>query len=243
MTLTRVYHPDPVQPGSEFALGEQAAHHLARVLRIREREALVVFDGTGGEWRGVVAAIGKAGVRVRVTAFDPVERESPLAVTLAQVVSAGERMDFTVQKAVELGVARIQPLQAGHAKVRLSGERAERRVAHWQRVVASACEQCGRNRVPEVAALDELLPWAAAPAPGVLRLLLTPHAGEPLSAMPKPQMPVVLAAGAEAGFTADEEEFILSRGFTPVRLGPRILRTETAAMAALAAMQALWGDL
>jgi len=238
-----VYHPGVLQPGAEVDLGEQAAHHLLRVLRVREGEPLTVFDGSGGEWRALITTVARGVVRVRPTEFDPVDRESPLDITLGQVISSGDRMDFTVQKSVELGVRCVRPLQSERGKVRLSGDRAERRVEHWRRVAEAACEQCGRNRVPEVQSIEPLLPWADVCPKTSLRLLLTPHRGEALSALAKPEGPVVLVAGAEGGLAEDEEEFVLSRGFQPVRLGPRVLRTETAAVAALAAMQALWGDL
>jgi 16S rRNA (uracil1498-N3)-methyltransferase len=164
-------------------------------------------------------------------------------VTLAQAVSSGERMDYTIQKAVELGVSAIQPLMAERCVVRLSGERAAKRVAHWQAVVAAACEQCGRNRVPVVQPLLSLRDWldGAATAGGV-RLLLAPDGPAMLRQMPRPSAMVTVLTGPEGGFTATEAEDAVRAGFQPLRLGPRVLRTETAAVALLAAMQALWGD-
>lgn len=170
-----------------------------------------------------------------------VERESPLDVTLAQAVSSGERMDFTLQKAVELGVRAIQPLASERSVVKLAGERADKRVAHWQGVVNAACEQSGRNRVPVVAPIQPFLHWLGTPHPG-LNLLLSPQADAPLSALPRPEGPITLLIGPEGGFGRNEVEAALSVGFTPVRLGARILRTETAALATLATMHALWGD-
>jgi 16S rRNA (uracil1498-N3)-methyltransferase len=242
MRLPRVYHPGPLQVGRVTALDEAGSNHLVRVLRMRVGDRLIVFDGSGGEYRGAIEGVARAGVRVRIERHDPVERESALQVGLAQVVSAGERMDFTVQKAVELGAAWIQPLTARRAKVRLEPARAERRVTHWQRVAIAACEQCGRNRVPSVRPLLELYDWLGTLAGTERGMLLDPDAALPLSAAERPAGELLLLAGAEAGFDPEESALLQDRGFLAVRLGPRVLRTETAALAALAAMQALWGD-
>jgi 16S rRNA (uracil1498-N3)-methyltransferase len=164
---------------------------------------------------------------------------------LGQALSSGERMDYTVQKAVELGVTAIHPLAAARSVVRLAGERAEKRVAHWQAVAVSACEQSGRNRVPPVAPVAELAAWLERPpagGAGALRLLLSPAGATRLRELPRPAASIILLAGPEGGFTPEEEAAVLNCGFIPVRLGPRVLRTETAAVAALAALQALWGD-
>ena len=180
---------------------------------------------------------------MRCESYDPVERESPLRVGLAQVISSGERMEFTVQKAVELGVAWIQPLTARRGKVRLKDERAERRTLHWQRIVIAACEQCGRNRVPLVHPIADLTQWLGAMTADGLRLVLEPDADPHLSKIPRIDGELILLAGGESGFAAEDIEAAVLRGFKPVRLGPRTLRTETAGLTALAALQALWGDL
>jgi 16S rRNA (uracil1498-N3)-methyltransferase len=177
---------------------------------------------------------------VDVLQHRPVERESPLAVTLVQGVSAGEKMDFTVQKATELGVAAVQPVVAARSTGRIAGERAESKRAHWRRVAVAACEQCGRNRVPEVRPVLPLAQLCAA-APAGSKLLLSPLARQGLRGA-RLDGAVALAAGPEAGFTAEEEALLAEAGFVPVRLGPRVLRTETAALAALAALNALAGD-
>jgi 16S rRNA (uracil1498-N3)-methyltransferase len=231
-----------LQVGRLVTLDETASGHLTRVLRMRVGDALVLFDGSGGEYRGIIEAAARAGVRVRLERHDAIERETPLQVGLAQVVSAGERMDFTVQKAVELGVAWIQPLTARRAKVRLDAARGERRVAHWQRVAIAACEQCGRNRVPQVRPLAELNDWLGTLSGVERAILLEPRAGLRLSQLERPAGKLVLLAGAEAGFDPEETALLEQRGFLAVGLGPRVLRTETAALAALAAMQALGGD-
>lgn len=209
---------------------------------MRPGDAVVLFDGAGGEHHGTLACVDRSLVRVRLSTLDPIERESLLAIGLAQVVSAGERMELTIQKAVELGVAWIQPLAAQRAKVRLSGERAERRVAHWQRVVESACEQSGRNRVPRVHPVLDFYAWLAQMPPAQSRLLLDPTADRKLSEAGPLTGEVTLLAGGESGFAPEEAEAAGRYGFFPVRLGPRVLRTETAGLAALAALQALWGD-
>lgn len=233
-----------MQVGRDVTLDRAASHHLARVLRIAVGDAVILFDGTGGEHRGVVRTKERDAVRVRSEAYAPVERESPLRIGLAQVISSGERMEFTVQKAVELGVAWIQPLTARLGKVRLKDERAERRTLHWQRIVIAACEQCGRNRVPVVRPIADLIDWLGVVERGPRRLVLEPRSEQRLCALaPIDGEDVIVLAGGESGFAGEDVEAAVLSGFTPVRLGPRTLRTETAGLAALAAMQALWGDL
>jgi 16S rRNA (uracil1498-N3)-methyltransferase len=243
MSLTRVYHSAHLQVGRDVTLDRGASHHLARVLRVSAGDPVVLFDGSGGEYRGIVRSSDRDAVRIRCESFDPVERESPLDVGLAQVISSGERMEFAVQKAVELGVAWIQPLTARRGKVRLTDERAERRTVHWQRIVVAACEQCGRNRVPLVRPIADLMHWLGAVTGEGLRLVLEPQADERLSQIARTDGELIVLAGGESGFAAEDIEAALLRGFKPVRLGPRTLRTETAGLAALAALQALWGDL
>jgi 16S rRNA (uracil1498-N3)-methyltransferase len=242
MRSPRVYHPDQLQVGRDTTLAESASHHLGRVLRMKAGDPVVLFDGTGGEYHGTIRGVERSGVRVRVQSFDPVERESSLSIGLVQAVSAGERMEFTLQKAVELGVAWIQPIMTRRSKVRLEGERADKRVLHWQRVVNAACEQCGRNRVPPVRPLFEFTAWLAEPPVAAHRLLLAPEAPQRLSEFGPLSGEVELLAGAEAGFEDEETMLAAQYGFLPVRLGPRVLRTETAGLAMLAALQALWGD-
>lgn len=242
MSAPRFYCPD-IPSGSGFAdLPEQAAHHAARVLRLKVGDQVSVFNGCGGEGEARITAIGKHSVAVEIAAWRETERESPLQVTLAQAISAGEKMDYTLQKAVELGIAAIQPLASERSVVRLAGERAEKRVAHWQGVVISACEQSGRNRVPAVAPIRPLVDWLAGQEGPGLRLMLAPGAASRLHDLIRPAGPVTLLVGPEGGFSPAEAGLALRFGFTPVRLGARVLRTETAALAALAAIQTLWGD-
>jgi 16S rRNA (uracil1498-N3)-methyltransferase len=243
MVAPRFHVPQPLAERMRLALPEAAAHHATRVLRLRTGDAVTLFDGRGGEYAARVAAIGKRDVEVDVGHHDPVERESPLAVTLVQALSSGERMDVTIQKAVELGVARIVPVASERGVVRLQGERADKRVAHWRQIAVSACEQCGRNRIPEVSAICPLATWLAGADSGVARWMLTPGAAVALRDLPRPDRPIELLVGPEGGFTPEEEDQARRAGFAPVRLGPRVLRTETAAPALLAALLALWGDL
>jgi 16S rRNA (uracil1498-N3)-methyltransferase len=241
--LNRIYFSDPIPEHGRCRLPPAKAHHIAHVLRLAAGDAVVLFDGRGGAWDGRIAAIARGEVEVQIGGARAEDRESPLVVTLAQAVSSGERMDYTVQKAVELGVHAIQPLLAERCVVRLSGERAHKRVAHWQAVASSACEQCGRNTVPEVRPLIGLREWlsGAAAAPG-LRLLLAPQATLRLHELERPAGGVTLLAGPEGGFAAGEIDDVLRAGFRTLRLGPRVLRSETAAVAALAALQLRWGD-
>jgi 16S rRNA (uracil1498-N3)-methyltransferase len=241
MSAPRFFLDQPLAPGARFSLPPAPARHAARALRLAVDDVITLFNGRGGEYAARIERINKDEVAVAVTGFADVERESRLQIMLAQGISSGERMDYTLQKAVELGVAAIQPIAAKRSVVKLAGERADRRVAHWQGVVASACEQCGRNRVPGVAAPLGLAQWLGDHGGGRL-LFLSPLAERRLADLPPPAATDCLVAGPEGGFEADEIAALRAAGAIPVRLGPRVLRTETAALAALAAMQTLWGD-
>ena len=241
MNQPRFYCREALSPGAHVDLPEPVARHAVRVLRLPPGAAVVLFDGRGGEYDARIERIERGRVVAALGAWRDVERESGLAVTLIQAVQAGEKMDYTVQKAVELGVSHIVPVDSRRSVTRLSGERAARRVAHWQGVAAAACEQCGRNQVPQLAPLEKLENWLARPANGTLRLILAPDAEQALVDLP-PVNNVQMLIGAEGGL--DPQEIVAAQqvGFRAVRMGPRILRTETAGLAALAAMQALWGD-
>ena len=239
--MPRFFVPDPPREHAIFILPEASAHHAARVLRLAVGDALVLFDGSGCEWPVQIARIDRHGVVVQVGEGLQVQRESPLKVTLIQGISSGERMDFTLQKAVELGVSHIQPVSTVRSVVRLSGERALKRQQHWQQLVIAACEQCGRNVIPEVAAVMPLVDVLGQALAG-LRLLLDPLGALSLHELDVPDQPVRLLAGPEGGFDPAERALALQNGFIGVRLGPRVLRTETAALAAISAMQVLWGD-
>jgi 16S rRNA (uracil1498-N3)-methyltransferase len=240
----RLYVPGELAAGSTCVLPPAQAHHAARVLRLRAGEPVTLFNGDGGEYAAVIARIARDRVALDVGARAEIDREAALAVTLEQAISSGERMDFTVQKAVELGVVAIRPLTTTRSVVRLAADRAERRVAHWQTVANHACEQCGRNRVPAVAPVAALHEWltGAARAPGILSVVLSARGTCRLRDLARPHGAITLLAGPEGGFTPEEERIAEQAGCLPVRLGPRVLRTETAALAAIAAMHALWGD-
>jgi 16S rRNA (uracil1498-N3)-methyltransferase len=241
MNLPRFYCREALSPGAHVELPEPVARHAVRVLRMPPGAAMVLFDGRGGEYLAHIERIERDRVHVELGAWQDVERESPLDITLVQALQAGDKMDFTIQKAVELGVRAIVPVDSRRSVMRLSGERAGKRVAHWQGVVASACEQSGRNQVPNVAPLEKLENWLSRPSTATLRLMLAPGAKLSLAAIP-PVGQVQLLIGAEGGL--DPQEMIAAGqvGFQAVSLGPRVLRTETAGLAALAAMQVLWGD-
>ncbi|MGA7178882.1 MAG: 16S rRNA (uracil(1498)-N(3))-methyltransferase [Thiobacillaceae bacterium] len=241
MAIARFFIPLPLGPGMRFSLPPGPARHGAKALRLKAGDGITLFNGEGGECLARIERIVEDELFVSVIGCGGMERESNLDIRLAQGISSGERMDYTLQKSVELGVAAIQPLALRRSVVKLSTERAERRVNHWQGVVIAACEQSGRNRVPEVAKPLDLPHWLAARPEGV-RLLLSPESEQTLKHLAVPQGPVWLMAGPEGGFEPDEAKLAVQNGFVPVRLGPRILRTETAALAAISAMQMLWGD-
>lgn len=241
----RFHLPGPLAPGAETTLPPDTAHHAIRVLRLSPEDPVILFDGQGGEYLGRVTGVARGEVRVLAATHRPVEREAPVPVTLVQGISSGERMDYTVRKSVELGVARVVPVFTRRSVVKLGAERGERRRQHWQQLAVAACEQCGRNTVPVVDDLADFADWLSGlekPLECERRLTLSPLADGGLRAIQPVPAGVVLLVGPEGGLERGELELARSRGFEAVRLGPRILRTETAAVAALAAMQALWGD-
>lgn len=242
--MTRLYFPGEIADHGECHVVAGQAHHVIHVLRLQTGAPLTLFDGRGVEYAALIRRIDKSGLTLTVTARRMVSRESPLDVVLAQGISSGERMDYTVQKCVELGITAIQPLITQRSVVRLTSERADKRVAHWQSVAAAACEQCGRNLLPAVLPVQPLMKWLGAPGNGSegARYLLSPRAQTRLRELERPPSSVTLLVGPEGGWNPDETTAALGAGFTPLTLGPRVLRTETAAAAALAAMQAVWGD-
>ena len=242
--MPRFYCDLHLAPDHVVALPDAVARHAVGVLRLRVGEAVTLFNGDGAEYPGVLESCGGKGATVRlITRLEPA-RESPLQVHLAQGISSGERMDYTLQKAVELGISAIQPLMMRRTLVRLSEDKAIRRRAHWQGVVNSACEQCGRNVLPAVAEIEEFVAWqrGLCAEAETLKLLLDPEGDACLRDLPSPTSPILLLAGPEGGLDAAERKLARAAGFHGLRLGPRVLRTETAALAALAAMQAVWGD-
>lgn len=237
--MPRFYLDSALRAGTSVLLPEDSAHHAAHVLRVQAGEEITLFNGKGGEFAARIASIQRLKVLVDVLAHKAVERESPLRVSLVQGVSAGERMDFTVRKGVELGVVEIQPVLAASSVARPKGERAAARQAHWQKIAIAACEQCGRNQIPTV---HPTMPASDYAGGNGTKLLLSPASELRFSQVVKDGSEFTIAAGPEAGFNAIEEGAFLSAGFVPVRLGARVLRTETAGIAALAALNALRGD-
>ncbi|HOX88175.1 MAG TPA: 16S rRNA (uracil(1498)-N(3))-methyltransferase [Burkholderiaceae bacterium] len=239
MSTPRFFVDAALEPGAHLALPERVAHHALRVLRLAPGSALVLFNGRGGEAQATLEIAGPR-AWARITQWHGVERESGLDLTLIQAIVAADKLDWVVEKATELGVARIVLVPAARSVVRLSGERLERRLAHWRDIALAACAQCGRNRVPEILAEADLRAACAASA-ARHRYVLAPVASDArLSAAPGDAL--ALAVGPEGGFTPDELGVARAAGFTALRLGPRVLRTETAGLAALAACQALAGD-
>jgi 16S rRNA (uracil1498-N3)-methyltransferase len=240
--IPRFHCPFPLAPGATVDLPPEAAHHATKVLRMDEGDGVILFDGRGGEWFGTLRRVGKT-MAVALESYDDEDRQAPISITLAQGLPAADKMDWIVQKSVELGVAGIAPVACRRSLIRLSGERMERRIAHWQAVAVAACEQCRRNRVPEVAPLVDLPQFLGGNAgDNGMRLVLAPGAATRLAELPKPDGPVILLIGPEGGFEDGELAAAVSTGFRAVSMGPRVLRTETAGLAALAAMMALWGD-
>lgn len=242
MAAPRFFCDARLGPGAQIDLPDNAAHHAQRVLRLKAGDRIVLFNGDGHDYDCELMRVAKDGVAARVMSLIAVERESPLQITLAQCISSGDRMDLTLQKSVELGIARIQPLAAERSVVKLSGERAEKRVQHWQNVVTSACEQSGRAFVPEVLPPIPFMQWLGLQNDFTLKLMLNPFTERRLHDLARPPGPICLLIGCEGGFAPAEVTAALNAGFTDVRLGPRILRTETAGLAALTALQTLWGD-
>lgn len=242
MRIPRIFQPQSLASGQSLELDAQATAHLTRVLRLKAGDELVLFNGEGGEFAARIEALEKRAAVVRVGEFRGRELESPLELVLVQGVSRGERMDYTVQKAVELGVARIVPVITSRTVVNLKDERRERRQEHWQMVAAGACEQSGRNRVPVVAPVVAFERWLAATPPAGLKLVLHHRAEQGLGGMTRPAGPVTLLIGPEGGLSPQEIDAARAAGFLPLCLGPRVMRTETAAVAALAVLQWRWGD-
>ena len=242
MRLTRVYVEAPLETGTRLRLEGSAAGHVTRVLRLRVGAALTLFNGAGGEYEASIDKAHGEALTVAVGTHHALERESPLPVTLVQGVSRGERMDLVVQKATELGVARLVPVITERGVVKLDAHQADRKLLHWRAIVVAACEQCGRNRLPEVLAPVGLREFLRAAPEGGTRLMLSPHAARGLSELGRAAAVTVLI-GPEGGLSEAEQQAAAQAGFEAVRLGPRVLRTETAALTALALLQRQWGDL
>jgi 16S rRNA (uracil1498-N3)-methyltransferase len=239
--VSRFHCSEPLPESGQWPLPEAVAHHAVRVLRLSAGARIVLFDGRGGEVEATLEGHGKRWSAVLGERRE-VERESPLGVVLVQALASADKMDWVVQKAVELGVSAIVPVRASRSVLKLSGERAEKRVAHWREVAVSACEQSGRNRIPAVSPIIDLAEHLAAPGEGARKLLLDPLDGRRLADLGAPGASVQLLVGPEGGWSEDELTACRKAGCEGLTLGPRVLRTETAGLAAIAAMQLLWGD-
>jgi 16S rRNA (uracil1498-N3)-methyltransferase len=240
--LNRVFIDAPLAPGARVTLSGSAAGHVTRVLRLRAGEALTLFNGSGGEFSATLASASDKAVVAAVGAQQRIERESPLALTLAQGVSRGERMDLVVQKATELGVAGLIPVLTERSVVRLDAAQAARKLEHWRAIAIAACEQSGRNRPPQVAAPVPLNEWLRSAAATATKLLLSPSVALRVPDIAPPAGAVLILIGPEGGLTPEEQGRALAAGFIGVRMGPRVLRTETAAIAALTLLQREFGD-
>jgi 16S rRNA (uracil1498-N3)-methyltransferase len=238
--MPRFYCPLPLVPGLVVDLPEAVAHHL-HVVRQQAGAQLTLFNGDGGQYRATLQEVGKRRASAQVDAFEAVDVELGYAITLAQALPEASKMDWIIEKAVELGVAAIVPLAAQRCVTRLSGERAEKRHAHWQGVIVAASEQSGRNRLAALASLDDFSKWLAQPS-AALRILLSPRGTQTLAgwAGAHAAQDVTLMVGPEGGFSPAEEDAAIAAGALPLAMGPRILRTETAGLAALATISALW---
>lgn len=241
--IPRVHLQHTPEVGEQALLAPEQSHHLCRVLRARAGDSVQLFDGNGGRFAAILEQPSASAARVRVVRIETPGAESPLRVTLAQCVSGAEKMDWTIEKAVELGVASIQPLFSQRSIVRLDEARALRRAEHWRRLTVAACAQCGRDRLPVLAAPLPLDAWLAHRPAGDPGLVLAPAAALPLSRLEGPLHAVDVLVGPEAGLTTEELAAAQAAGLVAVSLGPRVLRTETAGLTAIAVLQARFGDL
>lgn len=239
--MPRFYVDFALSPDSVVKLPDDVVRHL-NVLRVKNTEEIVLFNGNGKVYPALPEVLEKRRASVRILREEATDNESPLNITLVQAVSAAERMDFTLQKSVELGVAEIRPVISERCVVRLSGERAEKRVARWQEIVVSACEQSGRNIVPKVLPLTTYVQALQQLPQETTKLLMSLNRAQKLSDVQPQSGKVVFMVGPEGGWTEKEEQQAFDAGFQSVTLGKRVLRTETASLAAIAAMQTLWGD-
>jgi len=244
----RFYHPAEMSIGQLVELSLENKHHATRVLRLKKGNPIILFNGRGGEFSGHIDHITRSSTIACIEAYHDEECESSLHIELAQALCVNEKMDWIVQKAVELGAACIQPVMTARSIVHLSDERSSKRLQHWHKIVIAACEQCGRNRLPEILPLITLPEWLSRKKTNYsskdLHLVLSTTTTQSLRniAAPSAHANVALVIGPEGGFTEDEEAAIFHAGFLPLRLGQRVMRTETAALAAIAALQAVWGD-
>ncbi len=242
MRIPRIYHPELLPSQGCIQLDEDAAHHVGRVMRMQAGQELSLFDGSNAEFSATITDVSKKNVTVEIHDRQEKNLESPLDIHLGQVISRGDKMEFTIQKSVELGVNTITPLISERCGVKLNAERFEKKLAQWQKIVISACEQCGRNTIPVIRPVMKLEDWCAE-EDGSLKLNLHPRAKYSINTLPEPVEKVRLLIGPEGGLSAEEIQMTGQYHFDEVLLGPRVLRTETTAMTAITALQVRFGDL
>lgn len=239
--MPRFYVDMPLACGQEVTLPDSVVHHV-HVLRLRAGDTLTLFNGQGGEYHAALLSVSKRGADVMLTAFDPVVRESPLQLTIVQALSAAERMDYTMQKATECGAWAVQTVISSRCQYRLQGERAQKKLLHWQAIAISAGEQCGRTGIPSILPIQSLSEYLAKPLYADLKILLSPTGSVTFAALPEKAQSVHVLIGPEGGLTQEEETAAIAGGFTPVILGPRIFRTETVAPVIAGLLQLKYGD-
>jgi len=242
MRIPRIFTPSSLNNGASIELDENAFSHAVRVLRLKQGDSLILFNGEGGEFEAELSDVQKKRATANIGQFHDKACESPLPIILGQCISRGEKMDYTTQKAVELGVTEIVPLFSERCGVKLNQERQNKRLRHWHSVIISACEQCGRNYIPKLHEAMSLTDWQQQ-LDASLKLVLDPTASNTLATLNKPEKDVALLIGPEGGLSDYEISNAIKHGFSGIRLGPRILRTETAGLTALSVIQQLWGDL
>nr|WP_314266384.1 16S rRNA (uracil(1498)-N(3))-methyltransferase [uncultured Moellerella sp.] len=242
MRTPRIYHPEPLQPDTTISLIDDAANHVGRVLRMTKGQEIELFDGSNSVFAAEIIEVNKKEVKVLITSSTLDDRESPLDLHLGQVISRGEKMEFTIQKSVELGVSVITPLFSARCGVKLDAARLEKKVQQWQKIAIAACEQCGRNRIPQVRPVQTLEEWCAEDD-GAFKVNLHPRATNSINTLPTSVKKARLLIGPEGGLSADEIAMTAKYQFTDILLGPRVLRTETTALTAIAALQVRLGDL
>lgn len=238
---TRIFYPESLEVGKALALPREQSHHIATVLRMSPGEEVIVFNGQGGEYDGLIDSVQKHSVLLKIQKWRDVNRESPLSIVLAQGISRGERMDYTIQKATELGISEIQPMFTEYCTIRLAADRVEKKLAHWQAIAVGASEQSGRNKVPLI---RSPLPFSAVLRSSGNLMIGDTEGGKPIKAVLGPiRSPIVLLIGPEGGFSEAEIAAAIQAGAQSISLGPRILRTETAGLVAAALLQSYFGDL
>jgi len=242
MRIPRIYVPQQLSSGKVITVSGQTAHHVAGVLRLRPGATLRIFNGDGAEWSAVLLDCKRTQLRLEIEACIAPLSEASLNITLAQGIARADRMDFILQKSVELGVGRIQPLWMQRCQNRFKGERMGKRMRHWRKIITGACEQCGRSIIPALDSPEEYIPWINSQGTGSLQVMLQPDSTNALEELQPADGNLTILVGPEGGMNPDEQSLAIHSGFRGIRLGQRILRTETATLSALAAAHALWGD-